>query len=97
MADKSININHSDAAILSNDGSYIKVGQDSAVKVGTGSSISNGNIDNLNRSILSEYAGAIRFNSTTNKLEYCTGTTWVEFVTDIDIDEKDLMIYSFLF
>jgi len=96
MANKSININHSNASILSSDGTYIKIGENSAVKVGTGSSISNGKIDNLGTNILEEYAGAIRINKTTNKLEYCNGLTWVEFVTSLDSDDTS-MIYSFIF
>lgn len=97
MANKSININHSDAAILSSDGTYIKVGQNSAVMVGAGSSISNGNIDNFNSSILTEYAGAIRINKTSGKLEYCNGSTWVEFNTKMNTDDDTNMVYSFLF
>ncbi len=96
MANKSININHSDAAILSNDGSYVKLGSNSAVKVGNGSSLSNGDIDNTNSQILAEYAGAIRINNTTNKLEYCNGSTWVEFITNLN-DEDSPMVYSFIF
>lgn len=96
MAQKSININHTDAAILSNDGSYIQVGDDSAVKIGFGSSISNGNINNFNKKILAEYEGAIRINKTTDKLEYCDGTTWVEFTTKFD-GEDIPMIYSLIF
>lgn len=96
MANKSININHSDAAILSNDGTYVKLGSNSAVKVGNGSSISNGDINNFNSSILAEYAGALRINKTTNNLEYCNGTTWVELVTTLN-DEEAPMVYSFIF
>ena len=96
MVKKSININHSTGSIISNDGSYITVGDDSAVKIGFGTSISNGNIDNKNSEILAEYAGAIRINKTTNKLEYCNGTTWVEFVTKLEGEDIPL-IYSFIF
>ena len=96
MANKSVNINHSNASILSNDGTYIKFGENSAVKVGTGSSISNGDINNFNTDILKDYAGAIRLNRTSNKLEYCNGTTWVELVTKED-DKDASMVYSFIF
>lgn len=96
MAQKSININHSDAAFLSNDGSYIKVGEDSAVKIGFGTSISNGGINNTNSRILADYEGAIRINKSTDKLEYCNGSTWVEFATSSG--EEDIpMIYSLIF
>lgn len=97
MVQKSININHPEAGILSNDGACIKVGDESAVKVGFGTSISNGSIDNtLTSPILSDYAGAIRINKTTNKLEYCNGTTWLEFATKLD-GEDIPMIYSLIF
>ena len=96
MANKSININHSNTSILSSDGTYVKIGENSAVKVGTGSSISNGNISNSGSNILSDYAGAIRINKTTNKLEYCNGSTWVEFITVLDNDDTP-MVYSFIF
>ena len=95
MANKSININHSDAAILSNDGTYVKLGANSAVKVGNGSSISNGDINNFQSNILEPYEGAIRINKTSNKLEYCNGTTWVEFISSLDGGE-DSMVYSFI-
>ena len=96
MADKSININHSTGGFLSNDGSYIKVGENSAVKIGFGTSISNGNIDNFNDPILTNYAGAIRINKTSGKLEYCNGSTWVEFATKQDGEDVPL-IYSLIF
>lgn len=96
MANKSVNINHSDAAILSSDGSYIKLGVNSAVKIGTGSNISNGNINNLNTDVLKEYAGAIRLNKTTNKLEYCNGKTWLELATKENAQDSSI-IYSFIF
>ena len=96
MAQKSININHSDGAFLSNDGTYIKVGEDSAVKVGFGTSVSNGTIDNMNSKILADFEGAIRINKSTNKLEYCNGSTWVEFVTSTG-GEDIPMIYSLIF
>lgn len=96
MAEKSVNINHSSSGILSNDGSYVKVGENSAIKVGFGTSISNGNIDNFNEPILKNYAGAIRINKTTNKLEYCNGSTWVEFVTKQDGEDVPF-VYSVIF
>lgn len=96
MAQKSININHSSGGFLSNDGTYIKVGENSAIKVGFGTSLSNGNIDNFNDPILKNYAGAIRINKSTEKLEYCNGTSWLEFITKQD--EEDMpYIFSLIF
>ena len=96
MADKSININHSTSGFLSNDGTYIQVGENSAVKIGFGSNISNGAIDNFNTNVLEKYAGSIRINKSTVKLEYCNGTTWVEFLTSTE-DNDTSTIYSFIF
>jgi len=96
MVQKSININHSSGGFLSNDGTYIKVGENSAIKVGFGTSLSNGNIDNFNDPILKNYAGAIRINKTTGKLEYCNGTSWLEFITKQD--EEDIpYVFSLIF
>ena len=96
MVQKSININHGDAAFISNDGSYIKVGEDSAVKIGFGTSISNGTINNSNPKVLADFEGAIRINKATDKLEYCNGSTWVEILTTTE--EEDIpLIYSLIF
>lgn len=97
MAGKAININHSSSSIISNDGSFIKVGEDSAVKVGYGTSISNGSINNSNSKSLEEFEGAIRINKSTDKLEYCNGSTWLEFSTTSDVGEDESMIYSLVF
>ena len=91
-----VKIFYSSGGFLSNDGSYIKVGENSAIKVGFGTNISNGKIDNFNEPILKNYAGAIRINKSSNKLEYCDGSTWLEFVTEQE-NEDPPFVYSLIF
>ncbi len=93
---KALNINHSNSSILTSDGTYIQLGNNGSIKVGYGTNLEEPTINNLQQNTLAEYEGAIRINRTTHKLEYCDGTSWLEFTTDIDGDES-LMVYSMLF
>lgn len=93
---KSININHSTSNILSGDGSYIELSKNGVVKIGKGINVEGDLIDNSNPKILEEYEGAMRFNSTTHKMEFCDGYKWVEFAVMEDDDHTN-MVYSVLF
>lgn len=93
---KSININHNDASVLSNDGTYIKLSTNGGVKVGFGKNLEESTVNNASQNTLIDYAGAIRLNETTNKLEYCDGKTWNVLATE-ENDVKIPMVYSMLF
>ena len=96
MAYKSININHPDTNIQTKDGSYLQIAKDGAIQVGYGIDIDEDASTNSSSSSLLEFAGAIRFNKNTSKLEYCDGTNWVEFITQKSNDDVP-MVYSMLF
>lgn len=93
---KSININHNDASLLTNDGSYIQLSKNGGVKVGFGKNLEESSINNVNQNTLIDYIGAIRLNETTKKLEYCDGKSWNVFATE-ENDVKIPMVYSLLF
>lgn len=93
---KSININHNDASLLTNDGSYIQLSKNGGVKVGFGKNLEESTVNNVNQNTLADYAGAIRLNETTKKLEYCDGKTWNELITD-ENGVQTSMVYSLLF
>ena len=93
---KSININHSDASLITNDGSYIQLSKNGGVKVGFGKNLEESTVNNVNQNTLIDYTGAIRLNETTKKLEYCDGKTWNVLATE-ENDIKTPMIYSLLF
>lgn len=93
---KSININHADASLLTNDASYIQLSRNGGVKVGYGKNLEESTVNNLNQNTLIDYAGAIRLNETTNKLEYCDGKSWNVLATE-ENDVKIPMVYSLLF
>ena len=99
MADtikKSININHTDSSILSNDGTYIQLSKNGGVKVGYGKNLEESTVDNVNQNTLMEYVGAIRLNEETKKLEFCDGKTWYTLATE-ENDIRLPMVYSLLF
>ena len=93
---KSININHSDASLLTSDGSFIQLSKNGGVKVGFGKNLEESTINNANQLTLIDYAGAIRLNEATRKLEYCDGKTWNVLATENDNAETPL-VYSLLF
>lgn len=93
---KSININHIESGILTNDGTFVQISQNGGVKVGYGKNLEEPSVNNTSQSTLAEYNGAIRINETTNKLEYCNGKAWVELVTEED-NVQTSMVYSLLF
>lgn len=93
---KSININHNDASLITNDGSYIQLSKNGGVKVGFGKNLEESTINNANQLTLIDYAGAIRLNETTKKLEYCDGKTWNVLITEDNKVETPL-VYSLLF
>ena len=96
VSKKSININHTNASILTSDGSYIQLSKNGGVKVGFGKNLEEAAINNTNQNTLVNYVGVIRLNETTKKLEYCDGKTWNVLATeDNDIDIP--LIYSLLF
>lgn len=96
MAGKSINLNHVDASITSNDGTFIHLNKNGAVKVGYGINAEESTINNDKQETLFDYKGVIRFNRDTNKLEFCNGLTWLEISTEKE-DDKTPMVYSMLF
>ena len=96
MVKKSININHSDASLLSFDGSYIQLSKNGGVKVGYGKNLEESVINNSSQYTLADYAGAVRINEKTNKLEYCDGKSWVELITEEE-DVQTPLVYSMLF
>ena len=99
MADvirKSINIKHTNASVLTNDGSFIQLSKNGGVKVGFGKNLEESTVNNSNQNTLIDYAGAIRLNETTNKLEYCDGKTWNVLATE-ENDVKTPLVYSLLF
>ena len=49
---KSININHSDASLLTNDGSYIQLSKNGGVKVGFGKNLEESTVNNVNQNTL---------------------------------------------
>lgn len=93
---KSININHSDASLLTNDGSYIQLSKNGGVKIGFGKNLEESTVNNVNQSTLIDYTGAIRLNETTKNLEFCDGKSWKVLATE-ENDIKLPMIYSLLF
>lgn len=93
---KSININHSNASILTGDDTFLQLSKNGAVKLGKGKNLEEDTINNSTINFLSNYSGAIRFNETTKKLEYCDGRKWVEFIIDEE-DIKPSMVYSMIF
>ena len=93
---KSININHNNAGILTDDGTFIQLSVNGGVKVGYGKNLEESTIDNVNQQTLIEYAGAIRLNETSKKLEYCDGKTWNVLTTE-ENNNKTPMVYSLLF
>ena len=96
MAYKSININHPDTNIKTFDGSVLQIAQDGAVKIGHGIDIDEDASSNIATNALEIYAGTIRFNKNTNKLEYCDGENWVEFITKKTNDDIPT-VYAMLF
>lgn len=93
---KSININHNDASVLTSDSTFIQLSKNGGVKVGFGKNLEESTINNANQNTLVEYTGAVRFNETSNKLEYCDGKAWISLTTEED-DVKIPMVYSLLF
>lgn len=96
MVNKSININHPDTSIKTADGTHLQIADGGAVQVGYGISIDEDSINNASPETLSLFAGTIRFNKTTKKLEYCNGTSWVSFVTESSKDDVPT-VYAMLF
>lgn len=91
----SINIDHSNSSIISSNGDCLILNNNGSVLVGNGTNLpetqeESGNIN------LSDYAGAIRFNRSSLKMEYCDGEQWLEFAT-YTADENSELVYSFLF
>lgn len=93
---KAINIDHSQARVLTHDNSYIELSTNGSVKVGFGKNLEEDIINNENINSLQEYAGAIRINETTGVLQYCNGSKWVDFIVDEE-NVKPSMVYSMLF
>ena len=93
---KAININHSDASLTTHDGTYIQLSKNGGVKIGYGKNLEESSINNVNQETLADYAGAIRLNETTKKLEYCDGKSWKVLATE-ENDVKIPMVYSLLF
>ena len=89
-------LNHNDASLITNDGSYIQLSKNGGVKVGFGKNLEESTINNVNQLTLIDYAGAIRLNETTKKLEYCDGKTWNVLITEDNKVETPL-VYSLLF
>lgn len=96
MAYRSINVNHPDTTVKTFDGSFLQIADGGAVKIGYGINLDEDNVDNADETALIEYAGAIRFNNNTKKLEYCDGTQWLTFVTE-QTNEDIPTVYAMLF
>lgn len=93
---KSINFNHSDSSILTNDSSCLLLSVNGSVKIGNGNNAPEDILNNKNILSMKEYEGTLRFNENTSKLEYCDGTKWLEIKTTSDLEDKEI-VYSFLF
>ena len=96
MAYKSINVNHPETTVKTFDGSHLQIADGGAIKIGYGISINEDDINNVSPETLAEFAGTIRFNKNTHKMEYCDGTTWVQFVTENSAEDIPT-VYAMLF
>lgn len=92
----SLNINHKEGKIEASDNEVVIIADKAAVLVGSGSNLDDlGDVSNIEP--LSKYAGGIRFNHSTNTLQYCDGTSWLDFsVSDISKIDTNI-VWSILF
>jgi len=72
----SININHTEGTISTNDNSMLTIQTDGAVKIGNGTYLRELDNKNIDISIRNEYKGAIRYNDDRGCLQVCDGTRW---------------------
>lgn len=88
-----INIDHEEGKIYNPDGQPISVAEFGGIRVGTGDSLpSRTETDELEK-----YKGYIRTNSTTGKLQLCTGTEWLDIMTEDLQNEEEKMINAIIF
>lgn len=93
MSNKYIDINHTKAEIKNPDGEPLDIGNLGGIKIGYGDSLP----ANTETDDLLQYKGYVRTNTTTGKLQICTGTEWLDIVTEELTSEYESIINSIIF
>lgn len=88
-----INIDHEEGKIYNPDGQPLAVAELGGMRIGTGDSLpSKTETDDLMK-----FKGYLRTNTTTGKLQICTGSEWLDIMTEDLKDEEERIINSLLF